>query len=156
MSVERNEEVRQGEQTARPDASVDRDVFLEFLIGAVESVEKTEPVPEEERGFDITLTVGGILISGRVISRDAFVSGEPFVKSTIGVVDEQRTPEQKEDAEQVLKTGRRHFIHLKDAVFFTGPNLPIPGVGQGFYWRGRLNSVDGWMIGRLTVQSAKS
>lgn len=151
MSDESKAESPTESEIAAFNEPIDRDIFLEFLIGAVERAEGDESQPEEERHFDITLNVGGTLVSGTVISRDKFIAEEPFMKATVGIVEEGQTPEQKEVAQKSRESGRRHYIHLKNAVFFTGPGRPIPSKGEGVYWRGRLNRVDGWTVNRFTM-----
>lgn len=151
MSEENENKGQAAGVSIKPEETVDRDIFLELLITGVEGAEKNESVAEEEKHFDITLNVGGILVSGTVISRDNFIAEVPFIKATIGRLDAQRTPEQQVAANEIVRSGRRHFIHLKDAVFFTDSGRPIPGVGGGVYWRGQLNRVDGWTIGRFEM-----
>jgi hypothetical protein len=40
------------------------------------------------------------------------------------------------------------YIHLRGARFFSPSGQSVPG-NEGFFWRGRLDAVDGWSIGVL-------
>jgi hypothetical protein len=133
---------------------VDRDVFLEYLILLTESAAKMDEYSEEDGTIDITLNVGGLLVSGTLISRNAFVEAVPVIKATIGKIDERYSEELKAQQSQVED---RHFIHLKNARFFTaGGGRPTPSKGDGVLWRGQLNRVDGWTIGRFIPMSELS
>jgi hypothetical protein len=129
---------------------LDRDGFLEILIHAVEHI----PAPAEggqPETLDITLNVGGILITGTLVSRETFIQAVPTMKATVGALDEKMT---KEDREARDKRYDRHYIHLTNARFIFADGRTIPGnAGKGIEWRGRLNRVDGWTIGRFLPAS---
>lgn len=138
----------QEKSTPAPDqVGIDRDTFLEILIVASERAAKMEEYPEHERTLDITLNVGGLIITGTLISRAAFIETVPVIKSTIGKIDEGLSAEVKTKRDESYD---RHFIHLKNAKFITADGRTIPGTGDGIEWRGRLNRIDGWTIGRFT------
>jgi hypothetical protein len=42
-----------------------------------------------------------------------------------------------------------HFLHLRDARIFQPDGQPFP-LQEGSWWRGRLETVDGFMLGTLT------
>ncbi|HEX8652100.1 MAG TPA: gas vesicle accessory protein GvpU [Pyrinomonadaceae bacterium] len=111
--------------------------------------------------FSITLSVGGSLISGMIISRDE------YMKSLTGSIRENISKLQdevkeflevaifepliqpihyKDVAEEIADI---KYIHLNDAKVFNAGGKPIPARGGGFLWRGRISSVDGFSIGIL-------
>lgn len=149
MSTEQPNEL-QAKPQEDDQPGLDRDGFLEILIHAVEHI----PAPAEggqPETLDITLNVGGILITGTLVSRAAFIQAVPVMKGTVGALDEKMT---KEDREARDKRYDRHYIHLTNARFVYPDGRTIPGsAGAGIEWRGRLNRVDGWTIGRFMPAS---
>jgi hypothetical protein len=111
--------------------------------------------------FFVTLSVGGSLISGRIISRDEYMKSltdslrediskwrdeaKEFLESRI--FEPMTRPLDKEgEGYEVKKT---QYIHLKDARVFNTAGRPIPSGADGFLWRGRISSVDGFSMGKL-------
>lgn len=105
---------------------------------------------------DITLAIAGGVITGTLISRQTYFS--LFADQFLGAcrMDEESASAFREglvswgeadhdDEGNMLPT---HFIHLKDAkyVYYHGA---IPTNGKGTLWRGRLNSVTGFALGRF-------
>lgn len=86
---------------------------------------------------DMTLFLGGMLISGTPISEQEFFARLEQLSS--------RTDQQLADAGRETQDrhgGDEHYIHLKDArVFGVGPVQTIP------LWRGQLSEVKGWYAG---------
>lgn len=112
-------------------------------------------------GIPITLNVSGLLVSGLIISRDEYMKGiantirkgvsmwpeddknfveDQLLKSMEEPLDEEKMPKLVDDV---------RYIHLKGARVFSVGGKPIPSSGDGFLWRGRINSVDGFSIGQL-------
>lgn len=122
--------------------------------------------------LDITLFVGGVVISGVLIGGAEYMEAyarqfnatlgdalsEEDQRSTIefaegiarDVYAKDATPEQKT---QIRTSNKTMFIHLKDARFVTdGAGMIFLGEeGQGF-WRGRLDKVDGFTLGALSAE----
>lgn len=118
--------------------SVDGDPFLKMLIRA------RSGSGMDRLSWDITLSVGGCLISGRLISasqymRDFTPNMEDALKDAGLRIDGK--PEELDSI---------RFIHLADARFYYANQQPIPA-NQGVLWRGMLSSVDGFHLGRLKV-----
>lgn len=103
----------------------------------------------------ITLTVGGCLVSGVLISSHAFFEGiaDQFASgfdAADGTADQIRsslldwkvTP--NEDGEKNVVP---QFIHLRNAEVFTSNGRPI--LSGGSLWRGKISSVDGFNLGSL-------
>ncbi|MBB4055092.1 MULTISPECIES: gas vesicle accessory protein GvpU [Pseudomonas] len=123
------------------------DQLLQWLVN------NTNAHPNNQHS--ITLTVGGNLISGKLISADAY-----FKKMT----DHLAADFSAEDgSREIFKEEASHwntppitengllpppqFIHLEAAEIYSSNERPIlPG---GSLWRGKLSSVDGFNLGRL-------
>jgi hypothetical protein len=117
-----------------------KDLLLTTLISTAEADEPTET--------DITLVVGGFLVSGLVISAKKYMEHHPITKVFWETLEKARSemppPEEGEDTSP-------NFIHLRDAKFFTPGGNPIPQ-NQPIYWRGPLESVHGFSFGVLSVE----
>jgi hypothetical protein len=122
--------------------------------------------------FSVTLSVGGMLISGTLTShseylklvsehmqaittpelRDLLTNGlANLVASAQTAVRERRQAEEIADAlgEEPGEDVRPEYIHLKDAKVFLAADMGIPTQG-GVLWRGKLASVDGFILGAAT------
>ncbi|MGB7925598.1 MAG: hypothetical protein WCF57_20335 [Pyrinomonadaceae bacterium] len=128
---------------------IDKDPWLELLITGVEGAEKAEGYTDEERSIQITLSFGGLLISGWLISRDRYFEDVPIMKSMREKVESKYPPA----TEKEVPVQGRDFIHLRDARFIESGRT-IPTQGRGIHWRGRLDRVDGFMIGALVYKLA--
>lgn len=109
----------------------------------------------------VTLNVGGILISGVLISgRSYFEELSGFVKVgakgsknaelASSIADSygqfaQIYPEHEVGEDYPHRP--RNYIHLRGTVMF-GSNGPMSGP-KGLLWRGKLSSVDGYILGQL-------
>ena len=128
------------------------DFVLEILIAMVEWAETADDVDLDRRTIGITLTVGGLLVTGELISAktymDEFLHGTLRDKMRFAIEANDSLKQQIENA----PVGEDGFIHLRNAKFLlpTG-QPPVPGVGNGVLWRGRLDSVDGFFVGLLGV-----
>ena len=103
----------------------------------------------------VTLTVGGSLISGELISHAAYFQSlaEDFsgafkkfegvdadqVKSMILAFDQKVSPEVKIPAPQ--------YLHLRNARVFAGSTGAITSSGN--LWRGKITSVEGFTLGAI-------
>ena len=126
----------------------DAEPYDPVLQAMVAVVDKLEDRPEDD-SFYITLNVGGLLISGNLIGRRQFAAEfMPGIKKRIEEENEKEEDKTLEEEENNASAPR--FIHLKDAKFFIPGQLPIPTTG-GTFWRGRIDSVDGYLIGELRV-----
>jgi hypothetical protein len=139
------------------------DAFLQLLVDLANDSEGPLPLP-------ITLSVKGVLISGRLINGKTYFaefSGqiraafEPYQKhfadipemeawiKSFGDPDESERPSKELDANQFAERVRQtRFVHLQDATILQPGGRPVPSEG-GLLWRGRLASVDGFSLGVL-------
>ncbi len=122
------------------------DWLLQFLVKFV----VTTPVE-----IGITLSIGGNLVTGQLISHDAYFKqlaedmAAPFGQFENGVDESMKqiimsfTP-----GESAEDTTAFHFIHLKDCKTYSSDQSAI--CAEGVLWRGKIASVDGFTIGLLT------
>jgi hypothetical protein len=131
--------------------SADADFVLGLLIAIVEGAERTDGGENRKPTIAITLNVGGLLVSGELISSKTYMAEfmggalRHKIKSVLADHDEL-----KREVENAPK-GEDDSIHLRDARFLIPGQPPIPGVGDRVLWRGRLDSVEGFFLGRLGV-----
>lgn len=140
---------------AMPDRADDRDWFLqEFVYFA------------NRHGLKqgMTLMVSGLVISGTLIGgKEYFEALAEEMASVVTDVDtreavrrwvsrygaiydrDEKEPD-KETAEELPPPPS--FIHLGDARIWLPGDFPVP-TSRGILWRGRLTSVDGFIVGEL-------
>jgi hypothetical protein len=105
-------------------------------------------VAEDEENrieHEVTLLIGGFLVSGFVVSRNKYLQSHPTTGAISNVIERLRAEDPKI---QVPENEAAEFIHLRDAKFFVPGGKPIPD-NASVYWRGRLESVDGFTLGLL-------
>ncbi len=116
------------------------DVFLRRLVNAVNRGGTAE--------FAVTLTVGGVVVSGVLLSSSEYHARVTENLVEVAVSDEVATalraaigPRDLSPEEEVIG-----YIHLRDAhiVHPSGALLPA---GPGVLWRGRLETVDSFVLG---------
>lgn len=109
--------------------------------------------------FGITLSVGGILVSGMLVSGRKFFEnfGEKF-GSAFEDAEVRKSLASSFSEWGVLydpqEDGTRRestYLHIKDVAFFTTNSQPIPS-DAGSWWRGRISEVDGFLLGNLTAK----
>ncbi len=101
----------------------------------------------------ITLTVGGRVISGNLISHQAYFdklaedASAPFAR-----IASEETAETMKKLILAYKPGApsegepaAQYLHLKDCQLFTNEAQPV---GTGALWRGKISAVDGFTLGR--------
>ncbi|MGE6115874.1 gas vesicle accessory protein GvpU [Aeromonas salmonicida] len=104
--------------------------------------------------FGITLTVGGTLISGQLISGKEYFDYLANLLHRDGLAEDSvsntLSNEMKWMSEHIYSkesVGRPTHIHLKNAKHYFGDtSMPT----NGGYWRGRLCEVSGFMLGEVT------
>lgn len=112
--------------------------------------------------FPLTLTCGGILVSGTLIGGKEYFSLSADLVSS-GFSDEETKAviaewvsswgtiydDSAEDSDGEQTSDRPQFIHLKDAKYYVPGQPPIPTSQSGTLWRGRLAEVVGFNYGAL-------
>ena len=125
----------------------DKDWFLQNFV-----IEANTSTP----AIQITLNLKGIIISGDLIGGpEYFTLFAKRVKSIEGQEDkEKEIQDQYEKLGEIYKDEDKNqnpsYIHLKDAQIFVPGQYPLPK-NEGVLWRGKINSVDAFFIGRLNV-----
>ena len=133
------------------------DCFLQSLV---------EIVNDESANIPITLSVGGLLISGDMIGgktyfdefarqfKDGFrdISSETAstIEETFKRLGDVYDTIQKESQGSAAMP-KPYLIHLKDAQIYQSGAGPPPSE-KGDLWRGRLEAVDGFSLGRLSLR----
>lgn len=110
----------------------------------------------------ITLNVGGLLVSGELIGGKSYFGGiGKDLMLSLGGPDKIR--KSFEDWGRKIYSGgtnkksgrdfkKPYFIHLKNARFYYPGQQPVPK-NQGLWWRSRLEAIDGFSLGSLSVES---
>ena len=120
-------------------------------------------------GFGVTLNVGGLLISGTIISRQEYLT---YLASSIrqGIKDSEWNEEARAFLEETFLEPLEmpvnkdkpfvlrdiSYVHLKNARVFHQSGRPIPSGDDGFLWRGRINAIDGFSLGQLSYSVGNS
>jgi len=124
-----------------------KDWFLQFLVNLAN---------KNRFELDITLTVGGILISGTLVGvKQYFDELSTFFANPF---DSGKNPDIKETFKQIgdqcacvapsEQTETPSYIHLKNVNFANAQSRSIPG-NAGLWWRGRISEVQGFSPGKL-------
>ena len=128
------------------------DSLLEILIRIKEDLEERK---EEHLDFSITLNVGGMLISGDLISKDTylkdFLGGAILEKFQEAEEKDESLKQEMEEIDKEAKERPYNFIHLKNTKFFIPGQPPVPFEQQDTLWRGKLSCVDGFVMGKLEI-----
>ena len=138
----------EGKNIYTTDSAPLKDWFLQFLVNLAN---------RNSFELDITLTVGGILISGTLVGVRQYFDdlstyfASPFnsgrnteeIKETFKKIGEQCTCVSPSE-----QTENPSYIHLKNVNFFNAQGELISG-NAGNWWRGRLSEVQGFAPGKL-------
>lgn len=120
-----------------------KDAILTMLIELSEKIEG--PNSPFDR-LQLTLNVGGMLVTGLLINH------EQYMKQFLGGFIHEIWEKHGDKDEAKLKDAAEaapEFIHLESARFFVPGQHPIPTTGAGVLWRGRLDAIVGFNIGEL-------
>ncbi|AJD92523.1 gas vesicle protein GvpU [Jeotgalibacillus malaysiensis] len=124
-----------------------KDNVLESFVQAANKYEFT---------LDISLNINGAVVTGTMIS-----AGEYFKSLSEEFAEGNEVAEKL--AEQLSETGENaesnagseaNFIHLKDTKIYNGDSKATPSKGK-ILWRGKLDEVDGFFLGKISASSAK-
>lgn len=126
----------------------DKDWFLQFLVNLAN---------KNQFELDITLTVGGLLISGTLTGvRDYFDNLGTYFASPF--TDKENSSEVSAAFKKIgdqcscispsEQTDMPSYVHLKNVIFHDSQDQSTDS-RDGIWWRGRLSEVDGFAAGRL-------
>lgn len=113
------------------------DAALEILIAALNQ--------NPQLAVDLTLTVGGSLVSGTAVGATVFwqtladQDGQDRSGLREYFVDNAQASDRRAREPDAM------FVHLLDSAHWLGAHDPVPAS----QWRGRLSDVQGWSVGRL-------
>ncbi|MBD0269417.1 MAG: hypothetical protein ICV77_14135 [Cyanobacteria bacterium Co-bin8] len=107
----------------------------------------------------ITLCVHGMIISGFLISEDAYFQGLAERISEIKEAPDETKQTLTEFVSQLheglkAQTGNTEnqllpeYIHLREAKMYPSQGKGMPSYGEAL-WRGRISSVDGFSLGEI-------
>lgn len=116
-----------------------KDPTLHFIVKFSEG--------DEPFNCQITLIVGGLLVSGTVISHAEYMQHNPITQNVQKGI-ETALAESSEAVEP--DDGLRSFIHLKDAQYFVPGQVPCP-TNEGLVCRIYLKDVAGFHFGKLST-----
>lgn len=106
----------------------------------------------------VTFTVGGNLVSGILVSADAYfeqlaVDFSAFYE-TVNGSDEHIKKKVLSFKLNLIDSNAvappAQFVHLKNAETFTSSGRPI--LSGGSLWRGKISSIDGFSLNRISSQ----
>jgi len=133
------------------------DWFLQSLVSIVNN---------ESANIPITLSVGGLLISGEMIGGKTyfnefarqFKDGFREISSQTATTIEESFKKLGDvydliptEAQAQAAVPDPRLIHLRNAQTYHSGGNPIPSEA-GALWRGRLDAVDGFSLGRLSLR----
>ena len=130
------------------DSAPSKDWFLQFLVNLAN---------KNRFELDITLTVGGTLISGTLVGVRQYFDdlstyfASPFgSEKNSGVIAEtfKKIGDQCTCVSPSEKTETPSYIHLKNATFGHVQGEQISS-NAGTWWRGRISEVQGFTPGKL-------
>lgn len=113
----------------------------------------------------VTLLVGGITISGVIISAASYMENAGAQLSAalknhdaaLAETVEQSFAQLKQDVEEQSRLADEagvlsaRCIHLKQARYFSPGQDGLPSNRDGIYWRGRLSAISGFSLGEFSA-----
>lgn len=142
-----DQEVSNVVETVRID---DKDWFLQMLVG----------MANDGLGISITLNVGGLLVSGNL------VSGKDYLIEFGEVLSKSLDPENGENAKGIResyqnmaedvygqdesKSAPPVYLHMKNAKYFSISGDSLPSNDEVSLWRGRISEVGGFSLGSFS------
>jgi hypothetical protein len=113
---------------------------------------------DTEEGLSITLTVGGVLVSGKLGSRTAYNRAcmwhldQGAERNSAAV---RSAFHADVDAAEASPSAWPFYVHVQDVRFFdaTGASVPRGRHWPSVWWRGRIGAVDGWTLGELRIDA---
>ena len=119
-----------------------------LLLAVINLAEAEVPVET-----DVTLVVGGFLISGTAVSAKRYFMHNA-VSAMAGMMEQVKNEASRREANRA-ETIKKTYIHLKDARYYTPGQNPIPS-NMGVFCRISLDAIAGFSFGRLSVGIANT
>ncbi|MGX5792086.1 gas vesicle accessory protein GvpU (plasmid) [Staphylococcus equorum] len=100
--------------------------------------------------LDISLLVNGAIVSGTLVSaKDYFKSLSKSFKKGNDVAQELSKELANASDSADSNDAEVQYIHLKDTRIYLGDSKSTPSTGETL-WRGKLNEVDSFFLGKIT------
>ena len=130
-----------------PPIGFDGDPLLASLVRDVNT-------RDTEEGLSITLTVGGVLVSGKLGSRTAYNRACMWHLDQ-GAERNSAAVRAAFHADVDANEAWPFYVHMQDVRFFdaTGASVPRGRHWPSVWWRGRIEAVDGWTLGELRIDA---
>ncbi|HXI84701.1 MAG TPA: hypothetical protein VNL17_11505 [Verrucomicrobiae bacterium] len=126
------------------------DYVLSLIIAGGEGIDAN--AERDTRGLPITLCVGGLLVSGVIISHNRYMellADGAILKHIDSAMERLSASKESRPGSEEPRDDEVEFIHLASAKFWhPGSHQNCPG-GNGVLWRGRVDAVDGFFLGEL-------
>lgn len=121
-----------------------KDRILETLLKIAYRMESDGP----DMPTDIILTVGGILISGTVISQKQYLQllGGGVI---LEIIEAAKSRGELSETDEFPDDESNDFIHLANAKFFVSGQSSL--FNNGALWRGRIDAIDGFTAARPKI-----
>jgi len=130
-----------------PPIGFDGDPLLASLVRDVNT-------RDTEEGLSITLTVGGLLVSGKLGPRTAYNRACMWHLDQ-GAERDSAAVRAAFHADVDANEAWPSYVHVQDVRFFdpTGASVPRGRHWPSVWWRGRIEAVDGWTLGELRIDA---
>ncbi|PYZ94627.1 gas vesicle protein GvpU [Salipaludibacillus keqinensis] len=123
--------------------NTDVDTVLQLLI---------ETANTKNYSFDITLNVKGTVVTGTVIAAKDYLEKLSKEFSQEDEVEKEINDKLQSavDALEEEEEPSANYVHLEEAKLFSESGKSLPSEGS-VLWRGKLNDVDGFFLGKVTA-----
>jgi len=108
--------------------------------------------------FEVVVSVGGLLYSGRICSRHEYFNHNPTLATMWEALNKPDASKETDSSASLgvgNDTSHPLSLHLAEARAYSPGQDPIPGDGPGVYWRLRLSAIDGFTLGALRTTSSE-
>lgn len=126
----------------QPSGTATDDTLLAALVSIAEKGESV---------ITLTLQIGGVLVSGKLVGRRTYLDGIVQTNPSLGkewdravqsLRDEYGVDSSSSDPDPLVRMPV--FIHMRDVRFY-----PATPQASASWWRGRSSAIEGWFIGQL-------
>lgn len=124
-----------------------RDRILEIIVSCATNADRGPDAPQ----IPITVCVGGLLVSGVIISQEAYM--QFFVGGAIPQIVEKAKADGRLDPSATFEDDADEYLHLALAKFWPSDRRPVPSDGDGVLWRCRIDRIDGFHMGELAERN---
>ncbi|SFJ46438.1 hypothetical protein SAMN04487936_102273 [Halobacillus dabanensis] len=98
--------------------------------------------------LDITLNLHGALITGTTVSAQKYLQSLSGTFEGGDEIAQELSRKLSQASEANFSQEEVQYIHLENAQVYNGDAQPTPSEGT-FYWRGKLDEVDGFFLGKI-------